>query len=201
MRLLGFLTGTVLTGIVVYLTSGGPAIEYPAPADTAAIGSSLRAARARPEPGGGMAAPGLPAADPIPQSGPPEDGAPAEWVIDAESVGETGDLATSDWQSAEQEVPQPSSPDSDAALSRASQAGSAAGDSEWETFFTAFRSQASAGGFARHLQSATGREFRVHKAGPGQYLVSFRISADEDRARRISEIESISGLRLKGGDL
>ena len=201
MRLLGFLTGTVLIGIVVYLISGGPVIEYPAAADTAAIGSVAPAARARPEPAGGTAAPGAQASAPIPQPWPSAENVPSEPVIEAQPAGEPGDLAATDGSAAEQEIPQPLSPDSDAVASMASQTASTADDLQWETFFTAFRSQASASGFARHLQSATGRDVRVHTAGPGRYLVSFRISADEDRAQRIAEIESISGLRLKGGNL
>ncbi len=71
----------------------------------------------------------------------------------------------------------------------------------WEAFFTPFRSQASAEGFARFLGSATGHEFRVGRAGPGQYRVWFRIEDGESRPQRIAEIEAVTGMRLQAGDL
>jgi len=71
----------------------------------------------------------------------------------------------------------------------------------WEAFFTPFRSQASAEGFARFLGSATGQEFRVARAGPGQYRVWFRIEDGESRPQRIAEIEAVTGMRLQAGDL
>jgi hypothetical protein len=71
----------------------------------------------------------------------------------------------------------------------------------WEAFFTPFRSQASAEGFARFLQSATGRVFRVEKTGPGDYRVWFRVDVGESRIERIAEIERVTGMTLAGGEL
>lgn len=71
----------------------------------------------------------------------------------------------------------------------------------WEAFFAPFRSQASAEGFARFLQSATGRVFRVEKTGPGDYRVWFRVDVGESRIERIAEIERVTGMTLAGGEL
>lgn len=78
----------------------------------------------------------------------------------------------------------------------------ATGDEEqWLGFFTPFRSEASARGFAQHLEAATGRQFRVARAGPGDYRVEFRLVPAEDRSERIAEIEAASGLALRAGQL
>lgn len=71
----------------------------------------------------------------------------------------------------------------------------------WLGFFTPFRSEASARGFAQHLEAATGRRFRVARAGPGDYRVEFRIVPEEDQDARIAEIEAASGLALRSGQL
>lgn len=71
----------------------------------------------------------------------------------------------------------------------------------WEAFFTPFRSEASADGFARFLQAATGRDFRVLRAGPGQYRVWFSLDEGESRPERLAEIESVTGMVLTGGEL
>ncbi len=70
----------------------------------------------------------------------------------------------------------------------------------WEVFFTPFRSEASAQGFARFLQSATGREFAVRRAGPGDYRVWFSMAAGESRPERLAEIEAVTGMVLAGGE-
>jgi hypothetical protein len=71
----------------------------------------------------------------------------------------------------------------------------------WLGFFTPFRSEASARGFAQHLEASTGRQFRVTRARPGDYRVEFRIVSEEDRDARIAEIEAASGLALRSGQL
>ena len=50
-------------------------------------------------------------------------------------------------------------------------------------------------------RAATGRQFRVTRAGPGDYRVEFRIVPEEDRDARIAEIEAASGLALRSGQL
>ena len=71
----------------------------------------------------------------------------------------------------------------------------------WEAFFTPFRSRASADGFARFLQTATGRDFRVTKAGPGEYRVWVRVDPAGSSADRIAEIEAATGMPIRGGQL
>jgi len=74
-------------------------------------------------------------------------------------------------------------------------------DDRWEAFFTPFRSEASALGFAGFLQRTTGREFVVRRAGRGEYRVWFRLAAGESRPERLAEIEKATGLALAGGGL
>jgi hypothetical protein len=71
----------------------------------------------------------------------------------------------------------------------------------WHAFWTPFRSEASAAGFARHLEKVTGLEYRVVKAGPGVYRVAFRHAGDDERTRRLLAIERASGLKLRHGTL
>jgi len=71
----------------------------------------------------------------------------------------------------------------------------------WEVFFTPFRSEASAQGFAGFLQSATGREFVVRRMGPGDYRVWFSMAPGESRPQRLAEIEAVTGMVLAGGEL
>jgi len=74
-------------------------------------------------------------------------------------------------------------------------------DDHWEVFFTPFRSEASAQGFAGFLQSATGREFVVRRMGPGDYRVWFSMAPGESRPQRLAEIEAATGMVLAGGEL
>lgn len=74
-------------------------------------------------------------------------------------------------------------------------------DGVWHAFWTPFRSEASANGFASRLERETGREYKVIRKGPGQYRVAFYHTDDSDRRARLVEIEQVSGLQLSGGEL
>jgi len=71
----------------------------------------------------------------------------------------------------------------------------------WHAFWTPFRSEASANGFATRLGRDTDREYRVLRTGPGEYRVAFHHIDDNDRRARLVEIEQVSGLKLSGGEL
>jgi hypothetical protein len=75
-----------------------------------------------------------------------------------------------------------------------------AGEGSWFAFWTPFRSRASADGFARHLNQASGQEIRVLRIGPGEYRVAFFHAGEEERQRHLASLESASGLEL-GGEL
>ena len=77
----------------------------------------------------------------------------------------------------------------------------AAGAGGWHAFWTPFHSEASATGFARHLERATGEPYRVVRTGPGAYRVAFWHEGDDERSRRLLAIEQASGLSLRGGTL
>ena len=71
----------------------------------------------------------------------------------------------------------------------------------WYAFWTPFRSEASADGFAARLGRDTDREYRVVRTGPGEYRVTFFHTNENDRRARLVEIEQVSGLVLGGGEL
>jgi len=71
----------------------------------------------------------------------------------------------------------------------------------WHAFWTPFRSEASANGFAAGLGRNTDREYRVIRTGPGEYRVAFFHTDENDRRTRLVEIEQVSGLVLGGGEL
>jgi hypothetical protein len=70
----------------------------------------------------------------------------------------------------------------------------------WHAFWTPFRSEASANGFAAGLGRSTDREYRVIRTGPGEYRVAFFHIGENDRRARLVEIEQVSGLVLGGGE-
>jgi hypothetical protein len=70
----------------------------------------------------------------------------------------------------------------------------------WHAFWTPFRSEASANGFAARLGRDTDREYRVIRTGPGEYRVAFFHTDENDRRARLVEIEQVSGLVLSGGE-
>jgi hypothetical protein len=64
-------------------------------------------------------------------------------------------------------------------------------------FWSPFRSEWSAQGFARRLRSATRVPVEVVAAGSGQYRVAFSYQDETERLAHIERIETITGLRLE----
>jgi hypothetical protein len=127
-------------------------------------------------------APAQPGSDAAPQTPASEAPAPAESVPENSPAGAAADIAGADLG----DLPPPSG------------AGDAGG---WHAFWTPFRSEASASGFASHLERATGESYQVVRTGPGAYRVAFWHEGDDERSRRLLAIEQASGLRLRGGTL
>ncbi len=75
------------------------------------------------------------------------------------------------------------------------------GPGSWHPFWTPFHSEASAAGFARHLERATGERYRIIRTGPGDYRVAFWHADETERSRQLLAIERASGLSLRGGEL
>ncbi len=63
----------------------------------------------------------------------------------------------------------------------------------FQVAWSPFRSEASARGFARHLQVQTGHEFRVLKAAPGKYEVGFAFDTEEERTTRLDAVRQLTG--------
>jgi len=64
-------------------------------------------------------------------------------------------------------------------------------------FWSPFRSEWSARGFAGRLTSATQVPVEVINAGPGEYRVAFSYQDETERLARIERIETITGLKLE----
>mgnify|MGYP001827181392 FL=1 len=64
-------------------------------------------------------------------------------------------------------------------------------------FWSPFRSEWSAQGFARRLSSATRVPVEVVAAGTGQYRVAFSYQDETERLAHIERIETITGLQLE----
>lgn len=64
-------------------------------------------------------------------------------------------------------------------------------------FWSPFRSQWAAQGFARSLAVATSVPVEVIDEGPGKYRVGFSYRDEMERRDRIDQIESITGLQLE----
>ena len=70
-------------------------------------------------------------------------------------------------------------------------------EESWYAFWSPFRSEWSAQGFARRLRSATRVPVEVVAAGSGQYRVAFSYQDETERLAHIERIETITGLRLE----
>lgn len=231
LRLLGFLTGCALTAALAAaalepgllqslrasagaLMTGAPPPIGPVPENSpvAVPGAgmpapaAIRAPAPRPPAADAHSTPGAspesaaaatdaepPAATPAPAAdAPPRDGS---------ATGEPMPEATS-WDSAPpRRADAAGSPETAAASAQATDGEDGPVGGAWHAFWTPFHSEASASGFARHLERATGESYRVVRTGPGAYRVAFWHEGDDERSRRLMAIEQASGLRLRGGTL
>ncbi len=71
------------------------------------------------------------------------------------------------------------------------------GDAGTYLFWSPFRSEWAAQGFAGRLTSATQVPVEVINAGPGQYRVAFSYRDETERLAQIERIETITGLKLE----
>jgi len=71
------------------------------------------------------------------------------------------------------------------------------GDTSTYLFWSPFRSEWAAQGFAGRLSSATQVPVEVFNAGPGRYRVAFSYQDETQRQARIDRIETITGLKLE----
>jgi hypothetical protein len=71
------------------------------------------------------------------------------------------------------------------------------GDAGTYLFWSPFRSEWAARGFAGRLTSATQVPVEVINAGPGEYRAAFSYQDETERLARIERIETITGLKLE----
>jgi hypothetical protein len=207
MRLFGFLMGLVLVAIVIFTFSRGGFDEL----DFVRLqtGFPITPQVGGPEPakeetGSGPGGDAVPvASQPVPPviAEPPVNGAAADPL----TLGpEAPRPPFADPDTTEDGPPDPVDQEADLAARQnipdAPAAAPTLPEDRWEAFFTPFRSEASALGFAGFLQRTTGREFVVRRAGPGDYRVWFRLAAGESRPERLAEIEKVTGMALAGGE-
>lgn len=74
---------------------------------------------------------------------------------------------------------------------------SGADDTRTHLFWSPFRSQWAAEGFARRLTNSTQIPIEVINAGAGKYRVAFAYQDESERLAHIERIESITGLQLE----
>ncbi len=67
----------------------------------------------------------------------------------------------------------------------------------WHVFWSPFRNELSARGFADRLEHLTGMDLQVTRVGPGRYQVAFRYLGDAERQSKLAEIAAMTGLRLR----
>lgn len=68
----------------------------------------------------------------------------------------------------------------------------------WQPIWTAFHSELSARGFADRLEHLTGREYRVSRTSPWSYQVEVAYADEAQREVLLLEIQSRTGLTLTG---
>lgn len=73
----------------------------------------------------------------------------------------------------------------------------AGGNARWYAVWNPFRSEIAADGFATRLTAVTGIDYRVTKLKPGAYQVAFAYADDSERATKIAQIETATGLELQ----
>ncbi len=61
--------------------------------------------------------------------------------------------------------------------------------------WTAFRSEASATGFARHLTTSVSHPFSVNRLGPGNYQVTYTYTDAAEATRLAEQIAVITGAK------
>jgi hypothetical protein len=67
----------------------------------------------------------------------------------------------------------------------------------WQVFWEPFQTELSARGFAQRLQETTGLEIKVDKQAANAYLVLFPYTSEEERQHHIDLIEARTSLKLK----
>ena len=70
-------------------------------------------------------------------------------------------------------------------------------DPLWQSVWNPFRSQIAANGFAARLTAVTGIDYRVVRLKPGTYQVAFAYADDSERAAKLAQIETVTGLDLE----
>jgi hypothetical protein len=66
----------------------------------------------------------------------------------------------------------------------------------WQSIWNPFRSQVAANGFAARLAAVTDIDYRVVRLKPGGYQVAFAYTDDGERAAKLAQIQSATGLDL-----
>lgn len=68
---------------------------------------------------------------------------------------------------------------------------------QWHVFWSPFRSELSARGFADRVERLTGMDLEVTRVEPGRYQVAFLYLDDMERQSKLAEIAAMTGLRLR----
>jgi hypothetical protein len=210
-RLLGFTTGTALTIGALIMALGTPELREGSPG---AMADPMVQPLRRAETTEADAVP----ADPVAEAIVPTEGVtnvelpidpvsavaePAEAVAMVPMSSPTGAPASSVTAPTRNEppttaLPEPARPTTSAFPEPAEPAESAAPGSDplWQSVWNPFRSRIAANGFAARLNAITDIDYRVLRLRPGAYQVAFAYTDDSERAAKIAQIETATGLDL-----
>lgn len=177
-RLLGFLTGVLLTASAILLLLGPDAAQR--------LEQEISSLLAQSGITGVSAQHPAPAHEQLDLSGPTES-AP----VPPEANQSRSPAAYSDTSTTVSAVEEPGT------TVDFTEPGSASGSNSQQTlFWQPFRSQYAAGGFAARLQRATGVDVEVVQLAPGDVRVALRHQDEEQKQLLVARIESITGLDI-----
>ena len=207
LQILGFMTGAALAiGTIVVVMGTPELIESPTAdaTDQLAFAVNLPAesqAPAVPEP--------VVEPEPITDAEPviePEPPVEAELLAEldlftatdlpAEEFADPDEMPPTNGPPTDESLQTPAFPIEPEALFAAEDPAAHATNPQWHSFWNPFRSQIAANGFAARLTAVTDIDYRVVRLKPGVYQVAFAYTDDSERAAKLAQIESATGLNM-----
>jgi hypothetical protein len=183
-RLIGFLIGSIASGVVILLLIGMPNFELAdSPADQRRFDEAIEKLKAKQSEFETVA------------------GKLSEDVARVARSVEQGESASGDDSMARQGNVDPATPGDAAEIDAIVPAGppapvQPADQTKWYSFWNPFGSEIAANGFVSQLENVTGLDYRVVKVKTGVYEVAFPYRDEEERRSRIRQISTATGLNL-----
>lgn len=183
-RLIGFLIGSIASGVIILLLVGTPNFELAdSQADQRRFDEAIEKLKAKQSEFETVA------------------GKLSEDVARVARSVEQGESAGGSDAMARQDNMDPGAPGDAAGKDSIDPAGQPvpvqpADQTKWYSFWNPFRSELAANGFVSQLESVTGLDYRVVKVKTGVYEVAFPYRNEDERLSRIRQISTATGLNL-----